>query len=144
LTLGLGASGLGAVLGAEALGEMHEPFVLLMVLAVAAHLAGLLWHTIRHRENIAWSMVNGRKRGLADQAIPKAHVVAALLVLVLTAGWGSALARGFDSAKGELRLPLVGTTIRLGGADDDERDEAKHEGSAEAEQSRKKPDHDDD
>jgi len=126
LTLGAGASGLGAVLGCESLGKAHGAVVHLALFVVLAHLAGIVWHTIRHRENIAWSMVDGNKRGPADQAVPKAHVVAAVLVLALTASWCWVLVRGYDAARGELRLPLTGTTIRLGGGRDHARPDAGH------------------
>jgi cytochrome b len=126
LTLAGTASGLGAVLGCETLGEAHEALVHVALLVVIVHLAGIVFHTIRHRENIAWSMVDGMKRGPAGQAIPKAHVVAAVLVLVLTAGWCWVLGRGYDAARGELRLPLTRRSIKLGGPDEHEHHDEGH------------------
>lgn len=39
------------------------------------HLAGLAWHTIRHRENFSLAIVTGRKSGKTEDAISSSHAV---------------------------------------------------------------------
>ena len=60
-------SGIG--LGGEALEETHETMAWALLAVVILHLAGIAWHTIRHKENIGLAMVTGRKTGNPEDAI---------------------------------------------------------------------------
>jgi cytochrome b len=115
-TLGLGLTGLST--GVEALEESHGPLAFLLLLVVVAHLAGIVWHTIRHRENIALSMVHGKKQGEAEQGLRTAHAAAGLFMLALTVGIAALLFTGHDPTRSRVVLPLVGTTITLGDGDE--------------------------
>ena len=132
--MGLGATGLMMASGGEVVEELHEIFAWAMVATVGAHLAGIAWHTLRHRENIALSMIDGRKRVDAAEAIGVAHPVVGVAFLALVGLWGGALLQGYDPVNQQVRLPVLGTTLQLGeggegeggeggGGDDDEDDE---------------------
>jgi cytochrome b len=113
LTIGLGATGLLMPSG-EAFEEAHEIMAYLMISVIVLHILGLVWHTIRQRENIALSMIDGRKAGEPSQAIRSSHLLVGVVFLALAAGWAFAVFSGHDAQAGQLRLPVLGQTIRLG------------------------------
>ena len=77
-------------MGGEWLEEIHEFSANLMMLVVLVHVAGVVVASWLHRENLAQSMVTGRKQGLAQEAIPRAWgVLAAGLLLAVLAFWYS-------------------------------------------------------
>ena len=113
LTIGLGATGLLMPNG-EAFKELHEMMAYLMISVIVVHILGLVWHTIRQQENIALSMIDGRKEGDPSQAIRSSHLLAGVVCLALSAAWAFAIFSGYDSQAGQLRLPVLGQAIRLG------------------------------
>ena len=118
LLLGLAATGVLMGNGYEgAVEEAHELMAWGMVAVIGAHLAGILWHTIRHRENIAMSMIDGRKQAEPRNAIPTARPAVAVVFLLLTALWTAGLVNGFDTQTRTLNLPLVGDVIQLHGGE---------------------------
>lgn len=94
--------------------EVHELFAWGLLSVVLLHLAGLAWHTFRHRENIALAMITGRKEGEEADAIPSAHVVWGGVVLVASLLWIGSLFASYDSRSGAIRLPLTGLTLQPG------------------------------
>ena len=123
--LGLGATGLAMSSGSEAAEAVHEVLAWILLGTVGAHLVGIAWHALRHRENIATSMVHGYRRGDPGAAIASARPVAGLVFLALTGAWAGGLARGYDPAAGT--VTMLGTTIALGedgeGGDDGDEDD---------------------
>ena len=113
LTIGLGATGLLMPSG-EAFKELHEIMAYLMISVVVMHVIGLVWHTIRQRENVALSMIDGRKAGDPSQAIRSSHPLAGVAFLALSAAWAFAIFSGHDAQLGQLRLTVLDQTIRLG------------------------------
>lgn len=116
LALALGLAGTGALMssGGELVEEAHEVLAYLMVATVAAHVAGVVWHTVRHRENLARSMIDGCKVAPADQAVPSTHPLVAAVFLGLVGLWTVGLVQGYDPATQRVTLPLVGASITLG------------------------------
>jgi hypothetical protein len=56
---------------------------------VIVHIAGVVSGSLLHGENLVRAMVNGRKQGSVEEAIPSARPLAAVLLLawVAAAGW---------------------------------------------------------
>jgi cytochrome b len=113
LTIGLVVTGL-LMPSREALEELHEIMAYLMISVIVVHIIGLVWHTVRHRENIALSMIDGRKAGDPSQAIRFPQLLVGVAFLALSAGWAFALFSGYDAQARQLRLPVLDQTIRLG------------------------------
>ncbi len=120
LTLGQAASGL-LIPSMGVLEELHELTAYLMILTVIVHVTGVVLHTIRHRENITLSMIDGRKAGEASQAIASSSPLAGAAFLALIAGWAFLLINGHDPRSGQ--LTLFGRTIQLGESEDEEESE---------------------
>lgn len=98
--------------------ELHEFFVYAMLAVVSAHVLGVIWHTIRHKENIAFSMVTGTKEGVQDQGIISARPLAGFIFLLLTGLWTAGLFNGYDPNSRQTTLPVFGTSIKLGESGD--------------------------
>jgi cytochrome b len=111
LPLALVTTGLLAQPKREFFEDLHGALGWVMLAAVAAHLAGLAFHTWRHRENIALSMITGQRRGEPEQAIGSSHPVAALVFLVVVGGWATVVLRGHDPVAKVVRVPALGLTF---------------------------------
>ena len=99
----------GALVGTGLAGgdDPHEALAVALAVFIGLHLAGLLWHGLRYRENIARAMIDGRKIADDGAAIPHSSPKAGWLVVLLLAVWIVVLVRGYDHAEGTLRLPLL-------------------------------------
>jgi cytochrome b len=114
LALGLALTGVLMSRGGELVEELHEILAWTMVAVVGVHVVGVVWHTIRHKENVARSMIDGHKQGVASDAIGSQHGLIGIAFLALTGLWAGALYGGYDAARSQVRLPLIGSTIQLG------------------------------
>ena len=122
----------GSGWGGDALEEIHEIAAWAMLAVVSLHLAGLAWHTIRHRENIAASMIHGKKADLpADAAITSSHPIWGLAVLLACGAWITALFANYDAGAASVKLPVIGTTIQLGENESGEREHEQQGGHPE-------------
>jgi len=99
----------------EAFEEVHEVLAWTLVATIGAHLVGVVWHALRHREDLVRAMVDGRKRGDAADAIPLARPLVGLLFLALTGGFAYLVVSGHDAARHQ--VTLFGQTILLGEAE---------------------------
>lgn len=101
--------------------DPHEGIAYALLALIGLHLAGLLWHGLRHRENIALAMVDGRKVASAEDALPHASPKAGFVVALALVAWIAILFRGYDHAAGTLKLPLLAHPLVLtDGAGEDE------------------------
>jgi cytochrome b len=122
--LGLAVTGLAMSSGSEIAEEVHEVLAWTMMGTAAVHVAGLALHTLRHREPIALSMVDGRRLGAPAAAIPSTRPLAGLVFLALTGAWAGGLVRSYDPATSAVTLPLLGARVALGeGEEGGEHDE---------------------
>jgi cytochrome b len=105
-------SGIGY--GGEALEELHEAFAWALLVVIVMHLAGLAWHTIRHRENISLAMVTGKKSGIAEDAISSSHSVWGVILLIIAGLWIASLFAAHNTNRATVKLPGIGVTLQLG------------------------------
>lgn len=104
----------GGVGGGEMFEDAHGVLAYVLLGVITAHLAGLAWHTIRHRENISASMVTGRKLAEPAEEISSTRPVWAAVVFVGAIAWVGGLFGNYDRQAGTVRLPLIGAVVRLG------------------------------
>lgn len=114
LVLALAVTGFMMGQGNEAIKEVHEILAWTTVGVVVVHVLGVAFHTIRHRENITASMIHGRKRADASDAISSAKPIVAVLFLIVAGGWAVGLLRNYNPATQTTTLPLLGTSLQLG------------------------------
>jgi hypothetical protein len=112
-------SGLMMSGGNDAMKEVHEAAVYSLLAVAGVHVAGVIVHTVRMRDNITLSMITGRKDTAEQAAIGSSAPVAALVMLAILLMLGGGLLRNYDAANKRTVLPLVGTSIALGDADYD-------------------------
>lgn len=103
--------------GGDAFEETHELFAYLLLALIGLHVVGLLLHTVRHRENIAWSMIDGRKQAPAEAALTSSGAPVGIAVAALATVGTVGLVRGYDPATGRVQVPVVGVDLQLGEAD---------------------------
>lgn len=120
LFLGLGITGLMNARGIEAAEEVHEVLAWSVAVLAAIHVAGVILHVVRRKENIVASMVHGHKQGAPAAAIGTPRRWAAVAFVLMTALWAYALVDGYDRTTQSLAVPLTGTTLQLGEEEEDE------------------------
>jgi cytochrome b len=123
------ATGLWA--GRDPWEEVHGILAYALMAVIGAHLAGIAWHTIKHRENIAASMISGRKLGEPTEAITSAQPAWALVFVVTATAWIGGLFSNYRAGAPSIRLPLSTITVNLGEGKEDEksrpRGKSKHD-----------------
>ena len=119
LVLAVGVSGILVADGNRGLKDVHGLLSWGLVIAVGAHLLGVLLHTIKQRDNITRSMIDGRKEVEPALAIPHAHPIVGLVFLTLVGLWSWRLVAGFDPATRNLTVPFIGATLKLGDTEDE-------------------------
>ncbi|MCB1133308.1 MAG: cytochrome b/b6 domain-containing protein [Verrucomicrobiae bacterium] len=103
--------------------EIHPVFAWGLLATIVGHLAGIALHTVRHREAVALSMVTGRKRGPADEALASARPLGGLVLLGVCGLFIGQLFASYNGAAGEVRIPWIGTRVTLGEGEEDEHEE---------------------
>jgi cytochrome b len=90
LTLAVTASGWALFndIGGRWLEKAHEAAATIMLILVGVHVAGAIFSSWMHRENLIGAMVSGRKQGRPDEALRSAwRTVAAAMLLAVAAFW---------------------------------------------------------
>lgn len=125
-TIGLGTTGLSMTSGGnrEEFKEVHELFANAFLILVLFHIAGVVVHTLRHRDPIGLSMIDGMKSDISpDSTISSAKPLAGAVFLVCVVFFGSYLFRGYNPELQQLHF--FGKTLAL--SDSEEENEIKHE-----------------
>lgn len=125
LALGLGVSGyLMTSPGGnkELFEDLHELLANAFLVVVVMHVAGIILHTLVHRDWIGMSMIHGGKRTIAGETgIQRSHWGVGLLFLALVGGFVFHLSKNYDPTRQTLNF--LGTTLQLGEAEDSDGDE---------------------
>lgn len=124
LGLGLGITGYLMATGAgERLEDVHELMANAFLAVVLLHVAGIVLHVLRHRDNLPASMVTGRKEAIAaGQWSVRPAAAVGLLFVVLTGAFMGYVLRHYDAQA--RTIVLFGTTMQPGG--DQEESEGGH------------------
>lgn len=94
--------------------ELHEGLAIALGITIGAHIAGIIWHSFRHRETIALSMVTGRKEGPDEDGLTTSNPGWAFALFAGGAAWIGALFGNHDPRAETVRLPVLGTVIQTG------------------------------
>ena len=113
--------------------EIHEVLANLFLIAVIAHLGGIIFHQIRHKDSLWSSMLDGKKNAVPkQQGIVNLKSFAGIIFLILTLSWMGYLNTQYN--KNTNTLDLFGNTLTLG--------EEGHESHSNVEAFRKEDDDD--
>lgn len=105
--------------GDESWKEIHEVCAYAMVGVVVVHVLGVVFHTLRYRENITAGMIHGRKLAEPGAGINSARPMVAAGFLFVAAAWGAGLVRNYDAGTQRTTLPILGTSLSLGEAENE-------------------------
>ena len=72
-------------IGGHLVEEVHEGLAAGMLFVVIVHLVGVFSGSLMHGENLVRAMLDGRKQGNPDEALPSARPLAALMLLLWVA-----------------------------------------------------------
>lgn len=94
--------------------DLHEPLAYALMGVIVLHLVGIAAHTLRHRENIALSMVTGFKETPPSAEPVPARPLWALAVAVAAIAWIAGLVTNRNISTATTRLPGTRIEIPLG------------------------------
>lgn len=93
--------------------DFHEILAYVLLGVIGVHIVGVILHTLRHKELIALSMVDGRKQADPSEAISSSRPIVGMLFLLFALWWGAMVWRGYDTRRGVVRLPVIGMEIKV-------------------------------
>ena len=126
MALGLAVTGYLMTSGPnkETYEDVHELLANGFIIVVVLHIAGIVLHTIRHKEMIGLSMIDGKKADVtSDQTIPSAQSGFGILLIGLVVVFGLNLYKNYDSSTKSLKF--FGTTLQLSENEGNEKAEEK-------------------
>lgn len=115
----LGFSGYMMVNGSakEFYEEVHELFANIFLITAILHISGVIFHSLKFRDQIAFSMITGNKTVDLPEEPVKTRWKSAVALLALFLGFTSVLYRGYD--QNTQSLTLFGRVYSLGEHEDD-------------------------
>lgn len=144
MSLGLGLAITGYLMttgNKEAFEDLHELLANTFLVVAIAHVAGVILHSLRHKDWIGLAMVNGKKQGVDGQTeIDRSHRGVALLFLAIVGAFVFHLGKNYDGSAQTLQL--FGNTLQLGESEDQERGESSE--GQQGHDDHHEDDHDDD
>lgn len=111
IALCLTVTGLATAQGYEGLEELHALLGHALLVLAGLHIAGVLLHTLVHRDGLVLSILDGRKATTQADGIPSARGFVAILLLASVGGLAAVLASGSVSLQGRVRLPSLGSGL---------------------------------
>ena len=108
--------------------DAHELFAYGLLATILAHLAGLAVHTFFFKENVALSMLHGKKQGSPAEAAPSSRPVLGAIVLLASLLFIGTLFANYDAATRTVQIPLLGNVLHLGENEGRGEYERHHEG----------------
>ena len=118
---GLSVSGIIMGQGGKAFEEVHEVLAYTVMGVIFVHILGVALHTIRHKENITASMFHGQKDGNSVDAISSSRPIIAIIFVLVVSTWTGGLISHYDPQRQSMRLPVLGTELKLGEGRDKEK-----------------------
>ncbi len=115
MALGLGVTGYLMTSGPnkEDFEDIHELLANGFIIVVIMHVAGIILHTMRFKEMIGLSMIDGKKENvIAKDTISSSHNSVAIILIALVIAFGLNLFKNYNSQTRTLNL--FGTTLQLG------------------------------
>ncbi len=104
----------GVNMRSECAEDLHEFFAYGLLATIVSHLAGLMLHTLRFNENIAMSMLTGKKQAAASERIRSAKPILGGVTLLLCLAFIGQLFAAYQPGSGQVQIPWIGKTITLG------------------------------
>lgn len=96
--------------------EVHEVIALSFLVLVILHIMGVLFHQIRHKDGMIFSMINGRKDNIeGHSSISNQAAIPLILFLALFIGFISYLFQNFNTEN--QTLTIFKQTLQLGEKD---------------------------
>ncbi|MDD2942108.1 MAG: cytochrome b/b6 domain-containing protein [bacterium] len=108
--------------------EIHELLANGFLIVVIMHIAGVILHSVRHRDNIALSMVDGNKADIAEnEIIPDSKKWLGIMLLVMVFAFIGNLFGNYNSPTRTVNI--FGKYVRLGESEEHQkvRKERKHQ-----------------
>jgi len=115
LTIGLGITGINMALGNESefFEDTHEILANLFIISVIAHIVGILYHYLSHKDSLWYSMIDGKKDPISGKTgISTTRPIIGVLFLVLSLSWMGYVYSNFD--QNTRILSLFGNELQLG------------------------------
>ena len=95
----------------ETFEDIHELFANGFIIVVVLHIAGIVLHTIRYKELIGLSMVDGKKEDISSDQIISSRSAFGILLVALIVAFGLNLFKNFNGQNRTLQF--FGTTLQL-------------------------------